>query len=128
MTKLPSESTIGSMAIDKSPVPDRRRFPSRPTSRSGEWAARSALIAAAAFTISVGLTAAFDRGDSGTLYDVMRLVRAVFIVVFWAAGVGALPLSLRSLQRGDHSIFVWAALAVGVAATLLLIGELTVLE
>ena len=78
--------------------------------------------------VSVGLTAAFDRGDSGTLYDVMRLVRAVFIVVFWAAGVAALAFSLRGLQRGDHSIFVWAALAVGVAATLLLIGELTVLE
>jgi hypothetical protein len=58
----------------------------------------------------------------------MRVVRAVFIVVFWVAGVGALALSLRSLQRDDHSIFVWAALAVGVAATLLLIGELAVVE
>lgn len=78
--------------------------------------------------VCVGLTAAFDRGDPGTFYDVMRVVRAVFIVVFWVTAVGALPLSLRSLQRGDHSLFVWAALAAGVAATLLLIGELTVLE
>jgi hypothetical protein len=116
------------MAIDKSPASHRRRFVWRPTSRSGERAARSALVAAAALMVSVGLTAAFDRGDSGTFYDVVRLVRGVFIVVFWAAGVGALALSLRSLRRGDHSIFVWAALAVGVAATLLLIGELTVLE
>ena len=128
MTNLPQGSTIGSMAIDKSPAPHRRRFLSRPTSRSGERAARSALVAAATLLVSVGLTAAFDRGDSGTLYDVTRLVRAVFIVVFWAAGVGALALSLRSLQRGDHSIVVWAALAVGLAATMLLIGEFTVLE
>jgi hypothetical protein len=78
--------------------------------------------------VSIGLTAAFDSGASRPLYDVVRLVRAVFIVVFWVAAVGALAASLRSLQRGDHSIFVWAALAVGGAATLLLIGELTVLE
>jgi hypothetical protein len=114
------------MAIEKTPA--RHRLPSWPTSRSGKWAARSALTAVAALVVSVGLTAAFDRGGSGTVYDVTGVVRAVFIVAFWVAGIGALPLSLRSLQRGDHSIFVWAALAVGVAATLLLIGELTVFE
>jgi hypothetical protein len=97
-------------------------------SRAGERAAWIALIAVAALMVSVGLTVAFDHGDSGLLYDLMRLVRAAVIAVFWASGVGSLALSLRSLRRGDRTIFVWAALAVGVAATMLLIGELTVLE
>jgi hypothetical protein len=129
MTVLPEAATMASMAIDKQPAPRRRRFPARPASRAGQRAAWIALIAVTALIVSAGLTAAFDRGDSSGLpYDLMRLVRAVVIVVFWAAGLGALALSVRSLHQGDRSIFVWAALAVGVAASMLLIGEFTVLE
>jgi hypothetical protein len=129
MTSAPAAVTIGSMAIDRRSAPHRRRLPTRPGSRAGARAAVLALVAVAALTVSAGLTAAFDRGEPSTrLSDVMLLVRAAVIVVFWAAGAGALALSVHSLRRGDRSVSVWAALAVGVAATLLLVAELTVLE
>jgi hypothetical protein len=117
------------MARGNSPALHRRRFLSRPTSRAGKQAVLAALVAVAAISVSAGLTAAFERSDSLTLlYDVLRALRAAVIVVFGAAGVGALAFSLRGLRRGDRGVFVWAALAAGAAAVSLLIGEFTVLE
>ena len=86
------------------------------------------LIAFAALIASTILTNAYERQDSGTVHDVMQVTRPAIVVVFALSGLGALSLSLRSLTRSEHSIVVWAALAVGLFATTLMIGEFTFLE
>jgi hypothetical protein len=86
------------------------------------------LIAFAALIASAILTNAFEREDSGTVHDVMQVAKPIIIASFAVSGLAALAFSLSSLKRGERSIIVWAALAVGLFATTLMIGEFTVLE
>lgn len=87
-----------------------------------------ALIAFAALIASTVVTNAFERHAPGTVYDVTQVTRLVSGAIFAVSGISALPLSLRSMKSGERSILVWAALAVGLFATALIIGEFTFLE
>jgi hypothetical protein len=109
-------------------VPHASRFFARPATRAGHWAAWMSLIAFAALIAFNVLTDAFERQDSGTVYDVMQVTRLIILAIFAVSGLGALALSLRSLMRSERSIIVWAALAVGLFATTLIIGEFTFME
>ena len=109
-------------------VPHASRFFARPATRAGHRAAWMSLTAFAALTASTIVTNAFERHDPGTVYDVMQVTRLIMIAIFAVSGLGALALSLRSLMRSERSIIVWAALAVGLFATTLIIGEFTFLE
>jgi hypothetical protein len=86
------------------------------------------LIAFAALIAFNVLTNAFERQGPGTVHDVVQATRLIILAILAISGLGALALSLRSLMRDERSIIVWAALAVGPFATLLLIAEVTVLE
>ena len=58
----------------------------------------------------------------------MDIARPILSIVFVASGIGALVLSIRSLQAGDRRLAVWTAFVVGLLTALLLIAEFTVME
>lgn len=97
-------------------------------SSGAQWAARSAAVAILAFITLVAISLLFETHTAGTVNDIIEIVRLIIGLVFTLSGVAALALSARSLISGEHSGLLWAAFVIGLLATLLMVGEFTVLE
>lgn len=106
-------------------MPHVSRFSERPATSVGHWAGRTALIAFATIFTSAVVNVVFEGPNESTADDVFKLT---VVTIFTLSGVSALVLSVRSLMLRERSFAVWAALVVGLLATLLMIAEFTVME
>ncbi|MBI4896750.1 MAG: hypothetical protein HY827_00085 [Actinobacteria bacterium] len=99
---------------------------------AGAWAVRASVLAVVSFGVLIllSLVADVNEGENSDtlLRDLAGIVRFVVGLLFAIGGVGALGLSLRAMSRGERSVRLFVALAIGLITTGFFVAEFTVLE